>query len=195
MDFLLKEVADVQVGFPFRERLTFDHSGNVNIVQMRDINDTNTIDAAKLTRTTIANGYNKFLLQTKDLIFCPRGLIYTTTFVSQTLHATILTAPLVLIRIKQTELLPAYLQWFINQPLTQKYFTSRAVGTTVKLISKSVLGELKISVPSLAKQQTIVDIAKLYTHEQQLQKLLALKRKKYYEKLLMQFVSGNPLAN
>ena len=195
MKFYLKDIADIQTGFSFRERLEFSPSGNVSIIQMRDISESNEIDTAKLIRTNILNSYNKFQIKANDLIFCPRGLMYTITLVPQTLNATILTAPLILIRMKQKDILPAYIQWFINQPFTQKYFTSRAEGTAVKLLSKSALAEVEIIVPNLSKQQLIIDIANLYTNEQQLLKLLAAKRKSYYKKLLMQHISNNSSIN
>jgi len=52
------------------------------------------------------------------------------------------------------------------------------------------LGELDIAVPSLKKQQQILEIANLSSQEQKLLCLLANKKKQYIETLLIKHAKG-----
>ncbi len=96
-------------------------------------------------------------------------------------------------RIRTTEskqVLPHYLNWYINQRTAQVYLNSRAKGTVQKMISKQALEDLEVSLPSLEKQKAIVELGALFAHEQTLLHRLSEKREQYISTLLTQFAKG-----
>jgi len=103
----------------------------------------------------------------------------------------VVAAPLLKIRITKPEkILPEYLNWYISQREAQVFLTSRAIGTAQKMISKDVLEDLEVFVPSITKQQNIIEMASLAVREQTLSSVLAEKRKQYISMVLMQFAKG-----
>ena len=73
--------------------------------------------------------------------------------------------------------LPEYLAWYMNSPTIQKALAMQSRGTSIMSISKSVLGELEIPIPSLEKQKQYIELSKLQRQEQELYKVIAEKRK------------------
>ena len=68
------------------------------------------------------------------------------------------------IRIKdnfQGKIMPEFLVWVINHPVSRKILKSKAMGTSIVSISKSVLEELEISIPDLQTQSAILKITRL----------------------------------
>jgi len=77
---------------------------------------------------------------------------------------------------------PQFLAWLINHPTSQKYLKSHAIGTSMVSISKAVLGDLEISLPSIEMQQKILEIS----HLQQKEKKIVLQIKIFREKQIQQ---------
>ena len=85
----------------------------------------------------------------------------------------------------QNVILPEYLAWFINHPVTQNYLKNKARGTSMASISKVVLEELEISIPDLQTQKTVLKIAQLRNKEKRLkQKIETLKEKQIQQHLI-----------
>jgi restriction endonuclease S subunit len=75
--------------------------------------------------------------------------------------------------------LPEYLSWFLNNPNTQISLKAQAMGTSIPSISKSVLEQLEIPIPSIERQKSVVSISKLLIQEKAIQvKLETLRDKK-----------------
>ncbi|KPA12280.1 restriction endonuclease subunit S [Candidatus Magnetomorum sp. HK-1] len=95
-------------------------------------------------------------------------------------------APLLRIRInKQHQILPEYLNWFINQNNAQQFFTKRSKGTAHKMISKKTVEDLEVIVPDIQMQRNIIELAKLSYLETVLMNQILQKRHQYISKVLM----------
>ena len=91
---------------------------------------------------------------------------------------TVALLPLFILRPKTKSVLPEYLAWAINQSSSQRYFDSVAQGTNMRMVSRTDIANLDISLPNLDTQQKIVDVDALARHEQMLLIRIAGKRKK-----------------
>ena len=49
----LGELAEIQMGYPFRSRLEHDPQGDVTVIQMKDIDDANLLHADEAIRVTL----------------------------------------------------------------------------------------------------------------------------------------------
>lgn len=191
MKIKIKMLAIVQMGYSFRTRLEASKSGDVAVIQMKDLLDDNTVGCDGLVRIDMEAVKEHHLAQKGDLVFRSRGHVTTAAVLLDDPGKAVVAAPLLRIRItKPDRILPEYLNWYISQLDAQIFLTSRAKGTVQKMISKQAIEDLDVALPSLEKQRTIVELASLSAREQTLLHTLANKREQYISTVLMQFAKG-----
>jgi hypothetical protein len=179
----LGKLADVQMGYPFRSRLTHDPQGGAAVIQMKDIDDANQLHAKQAIRATLPKGKTHHLLRSGDLLFRSRGRSNGAALVAEGIGPAVLAAPMLLIR--PHDVLPAYLCWYINAPATQAQLAALAEGTSVRMISAEALKALDVPLPSRAAQQGIAQAAALAEQEQALLARIATLRQRLTTHLLM----------
>lgn len=182
----LKQIASVQMGYPFRSRLERSEQGKISVIQMKDIDEENHLRMEGLVRISMPDVKAHHLVQSQDIIFRPRGYITTAALIREEPGTAILAAPLLRIRVENGGVFAPYVNWFINQPSGQSYLASHAKGTSVPMISKQAVEEMEILLPPLERQKKIVEIAALAATEQRLLRRLAEKRSQYTARVLMQ---------
>ena len=186
MKSALGAIADVRMGYSFRSRLESNAAGNVAVIQMKDVDESNLLHLDGLVRVLMLDVKERHLVREGDLLFRSRGLTNSAALVSAELGPAVLAAPMLLIRPKANIVDPAYLQWFINHSATQASLAGQAAGTAVKMIGKSVLDNLDVALPSMADQCRIVEMASLAAREALLLEELKRHRKMLLERILMQ---------
>jgi len=187
----IKDMATVQVGYSFRSRLEALKEGSVAVIQMKDLLDDNTVGCEGLTKIDMDSVKEHHLVSKGDLVFRSRGLVSNAAILLENPGMAVVAAPLLRIRVtKPNRILPEYLNWYLSQREAQVFLTSRAIGTAQKMISKEVLEDLRVVLPSLEKQKNIVELASLAAREQTISSLLAEKRKQYISMALTRFAKG-----
>lgn len=181
----LGELADVQMGYPFRSRVEHDPQGDVAVIQMKDIDDANLLHTDGAIRVALPKGKAHHLLRPGDLLFRSRGRSNGAARVQDGIGAAVLSAPMLLIRPHGA--LPDYLCWFINAPATQAQLAALAEGTLVRMISTEALKALDVPLPSMAAQQRIVQAATLAEQEQSLLARIAAQSQRLTTHILMKF--------
>ena len=149
MILTLKDIATVSSGVTFRARMEPSPSGNVKVIQMKDLGDDNTVHLKGVIQIQYANPKPAQLARVDDIIFRSRGQTNTAALLRENTRNTIMAAPLLRIRPDTTKVVPEFLLWWINQPSSQSYLFSRSKGTIVKMVGKQELDELEVSLPSL----------------------------------------------
>ena len=188
---ILGQLADVQMGYPFRSRLEHDPQGDVAVIQMKDIDDANLLHAEEAIRVALPKGKtHHHLLRAGDLLFRSRGRSNGAAQVLEGIGPAVLSAPMLLIR--PHGVLPAYLCWYINAPATQAQLAALAEGTSVRMISAEALKALEVPLPSLATQQRIAEAAALAGQEQSLLARIATLRQRLTNHLLMKLAHPSP---
>lgn len=188
----LKQVASVQMGYSFRSRLEAVASGDVAVIQMKDLRDDHVVDCSDLVTVDMKEVKEHHLVRKGDLVMRSRGLVTTSAIVLEEPRIAVVAAPLLRIRVGDfNKVLPEYLNWYINQRDAQAFLHSRAIGTAQKMIGKEALDELEAFLPELARQKNIVELAALSAREQRLLHALAKKRDQYISELLMQCAKGD----
>ncbi|GAB4364107.1 MAG: hypothetical protein Kow0060_21100 [Methylohalobius crimeensis] len=177
------------MGYAFRSRLERTEKGNVSVIQMKDLSEDNRVECGELFQIDMADLKDRHLVKRGDIVLRSRGQTNTSALIDQEIVPTVVAAPLLRIRVKTKEVLPGYLSWFINQPMSQTWLASHAKGTAVRMISKQVLENLEVIVPPLTQQHRIIALAALAKEEQRLLKELAEKRRQYMEGILMLLAS------
>jgi len=187
----IKKIATVQMGYSFRSRLETSRSGNIAVIQMKDLPEDNTVGCGALAKIDMETLKEHHLAQKGDLVFRSRGHVTTAAVLLDDPGKAVVTAPLLRIRItKPDRVLPEYLNWYISQRDAQIFLTSRAKGTAQKMISKQAIEDLEVSLPSLENQKIIIELALLSAQEQTLLHRLSEKQERYISTILMQFAKG-----
>lgn len=177
------DVAEVQMGYPFRSRVEHDPKGTVAVVQMKDMDDANRVHVDRAIRVELPQGKDRHLLRAGDLLFRSRGRSNGAALVAEGIGPSVLAAPMLLIR--PHKVLPAYLCWYLNAPVTQDQLSALSEGTSVRMISAEALKALDVPLPTPAAQQRIVEAAALADQEQSLMARIAALRRRLTDHILM----------
>jgi restriction endonuclease S subunit len=187
----IKKLATVQMGYSFRSRMEASETGDVRVIQMKDLLYDNTVGCDGLVKIDMDSVKEHHLAQRNDLVFRSRGQVTTAAVLLEDPGKAVVAAPLLRIRVtKPDKVLPEYLNWYISQRDAQIFLTSRAKGTVQKMISKQAIEDMEVALPSLEKQKRIVELATLSAREQTLLHALADKREQYISTVLMQHAKG-----
>ena len=191
MKLKIKQLATVRMGYSFRSRLETSRGGAVAVIQMKDLLQDNTVSCKNLVKIEMDRVKEHHLVHKGDLVFRSRGQITTAAILLEDPGKAVVAAPLLRIRIaKPDKILPEYLNWYISQRKAQIFLASRAKGTVQKMISKQAAEDMEVYLPTLKKQQHIVDLARLSVQEQTILGTLSEKRDQYISTVLMQFAKG-----
>jgi len=185
MKNFLNNLARIQSGHPFTERIEPSGDGEVAVIQMKDLPNTFRMNSASPIRVTANEIKERYLLKPDDIIFRSRGQTNTCTILKTDLGPVVAAAPLMTLRVTASSLLPDYLGWWINQPAAQVHFGRHAKGTAGRMISRDALETLDVPVPPLEIQERIVELALLGEREQTLLTRLAEAEEKKLRGILM----------
>jgi hypothetical protein len=180
----LRKIATVHAGYPFRERLQSDPRGNVLVIQMKNVDERNRIQEDGVVRVLLGASIERHLVKSGDIVFRARGNRTSASLVTRDLGRTIVAAPLMIIRAADKDVLPAYLQWAINNPRTQAKLADLGTGTYVQTVGKAALEALELPVPDMKRQHKIVELAALMEREQYLWKEIGERRKRLVDGIL-----------
>jgi restriction endonuclease S subunit len=128
---------------------------------------------------------DKHLLQQGDVLFAAKGTKNFAAWCESKNLPAVASTSFFVIRLKENtiyKVLPEYLAWYINQPVSQKILKGYAMGTSIVSISKAVLEELEISIPDMQSQKAILIIS----HLRNLEKILKLQIEALREKQIQQ---------
>ena len=174
----LKQIATINAGYPFRGKIPEVPGSAMVAVQMKDVSLTEGIRWSDCLETELTGKREPDYLTTGDILVAARGSHNYAVQVDQAL-ATIgkqaVAAPhFFVISLKKKDILPEFLVWLLNQTPAQRYFEQNAEGTLTKSIRRSVLEDVPVVVPPLAKQRTIISMATTLRDEHKLiQKLVS----------------------
>ena len=189
----LKYIASIQTGLTFRTRLEHSPKGNILVIQMKDFGADNRIDCEKLTLIEMQNLKERQMVQIDDLIFRSRGFKNSAALIDRELKDTTVAAPLLRVRVHDATVLPAYLCWFINSPISQSFLQRHVTGTAIRMVGKKALDALEVQIPSISTQQRIIELSRLADKEKNILKSLSVKRKQLVESKLMQAITTSQL--
>lgn len=170
---LLRKVATIQPGHPFRGKLPLSAEGQVFVVQFRHIivgerlNDGN---GTTLDRATLTGRKQPEFLRSGDILFMAKGTRNDAALIGEVPPNTVCTPNFYRIRLKPDidDLLPDFLNWQLNHLGAQRYFATCSQGTAASSITKSQLETLPVIIPPIETQKLMANLADAATKEQTL---------------------------
>lgn len=173
----IKDIADIRIGYQFRRKIRTEPEGTHAIIQMRDFDDNKNLNYRELSWVKLAELPDKYLVEKDDVLFLSRGHSNFAYSITDQLESTIAASYFFILKVKSDNVLPEYLAWCINQSPAQKQLHSSARrGTHMPLVPKSAFEDLKVHVPDIKTQKSIVELNRLLDKKNELIRKLQEKR-------------------
>ena len=186
---LLKEVAEVRAGYPFRGTVPAVDGGNALVIQMRDVSPGGEIGWEHLSRTDIDPGRDADGLRMGDVLFAARGGRNYAVCLKSVPSFTVCSQYFFVLRCKDDRILPEYLAWHINRAPSQRFLSTNAEGSDQLSIRRGVLEEMPIALPKLEWQAQLVDLAAAAGQERRCLEALIKNRERQLDALAHQLLS------
>ena len=179
----IQDIAILQTGL-FAKPLTI---GEVVYLQSKHFDEQGNLIASLHPDLLIEDISKKHLLRAGDVLFAAKGTKNFAAVYEEPNLPAVASTTFFVIRLLGSNVLPEYLTWFLNNPNTQASLKAQAIGTSIPSISKQVLEELEIPIPSIEKQKLVVSISKLRLEEKTIQmKLESLRDKKIQTQIFIE---------
>ncbi|MDR3220296.1 MAG: restriction endonuclease subunit S [Dysgonamonadaceae bacterium] len=161
--------------------------GEVNYLQIKDFNKKGEIVAPLVASLELNTRTEKHLLSEGNLLFAAKGLFNFCALYNKDMGKSVASSSFLALKIKDTnEILPEYLCWLLNREDTLSNLQNQAVGSAMPSISKFLMEEYEVPVPSIDVQRKIIAIAGLQKQEQALYKRIAESHKRMIDKQLIE---------
>lgn len=188
------EIANIQAGYQFRDKVEPDPDGNVAILQIKDIEDRRRLNPDTIDRIPFDKPYEQYLITKGDVIFLSRGHRQFAIAIDDDLTDTIASGYFYILHLRTDRIRPAYLAWYINQPPFQSQLAPHTQGTHMPFVSQSAFQDLTVPIPPLPVQDTVVALADLAEREQSILAQLASKRAALIQSLTLAAADDTPAS-
>lgn len=157
---ILKNLITIISGYTFRTALQQDDSGNVFVLQTKNIKDNNiNVDEKDLIKILFKTTDANYFIKENDVVISSRGN-FKAGLVDFN-NKTIASSSLYILRINNIEeILPEYLVIYLNSDFFQKLIKESSTGGVINTILKRDLENLEIIIPSIKNQRDIINIYK-----------------------------------
>ena len=175
----LKNIAKIQSGYINRGKIDPRDDGTCLLLQAKDVDaDRLSYRADALVRFTPRLSGKDWFLKRGDILFMARGARNFWVLIDKLPDSVLAAACFFIVRIGNSEILPEYLSWYLNQLPVKEYlmrFSGR--GVHMPVVRRAVLENIDIPLPPTKTQKQVSELIKLLQREQDLYKKLAEKRK------------------
>lgn len=171
----LYQISDIATGLNYRQKDLSNNSNHIPIIQVKDIKNN------ALTKNTLFFIKKecidrRFLLKFNDVLLASKGnRNFAYLYLGEPPTATA-SSTFFILRIIRKDILPDYLVWYLNSKTAQDFFSENVHGTFIPNISKAAISQMKIPIPDLETQQTIVKLDNLQKLEKSLTDQITGKR-------------------
>lgn len=188
---ILREIAQISAGHPIRGAVDDLATGDVALLQIRDIDPGSGVAWSDALRVTPPGKRRPNYLMPGDVVFTSRGARNLAAAVMDVPCAAICAPSLFVIRLDPKRgCLPEYLAWFMNQRPAQDYFLRSATGTSILNIRREVIEQLIVYMPSLHLQRAIIEFSTAARLEREALRGLIKNREQQMEALALGLAEG-----
>lgn len=160
----LSEIAKIDSGKSFRNKIDSDPNGDCLVIQMKDISYESQEFIGKPQIISQNEVRPEQLLQKGDILFLAKG--NNNYAIEYNLNMPAVTVSLFfVIRPNHSEVDSQFLTWFLNASNAQAYFKENREGASVGNIRKEVIEKLEIELPDLNRQKQIAKLHQLILAE------------------------------
>ena len=183
----LKAIADIKTGHPLRRAPTRTQSGNLQLVQMSDVDPMSGVNWKSVARIENPGRKAPDYLEENEILFAGRGSRMFAVHVKQPPKDSVASPHFYVVHIKdKAKLSPRYLTWFLNSVEAQRYYARNIEGSALPYISRKILALIPVPMPSFSEQERIVDAYYCWKHQRKLLEELIEQKELHISKILEQ---------
>jgi len=173
----IKDIAEIQIGYQFRGRIETVPKGTHKVIQIRDFDEFQNLRVTDLYKVTLKYDAERYIVNKGNILFLARGHRNYAIPIKESLVDTIAASYFFILRLRNENILPEYLAWFIRQAPAQAYLHNIARrGTHMPMVPKSAFENLPIDIPDIETQKTIIKVDNLIEKERSLLNQIQEKR-------------------
>ena len=185
----LGKLANIRSGHSFRSKVQqspdeWDHY----VLQLKDVQKNGHINLALATQVNMTKEKTPRTLQSGDILLRARGGYYYSALFNADVPNVIAAGQFFVLSPNTDIIDPAYLCWYINQPMAQQYLKRNDTGTNIPMINKQTINNLLIKLPSLETQHKIAQIHQVWLKEKKLTEQLLNNREQMMRGMCQQFI-------
>jgi restriction endonuclease S subunit len=175
----LRKIANIQSGYISRKKIESNTHGSHFLLQARNVDGDNlSYSTEALIRFAPDLSKKDRVLRRNDVLFMARGTKNFSVLIEDLPDSVLAAGSFFIIRVRSEDILPEYLWWYLNQAPVENYLmrhTGR--GVHMPVVTRAILENLEVPVPSMKIQKNIIETNKLMRREQELLDLLAKKKR------------------
>jgi restriction endonuclease S subunit len=92
------------------------------------------------------------------------------------------------IRLTGNMVLPEYLAIYLNSEKMQRFYSKQSIGSTIQVMKTSSIKDIEIEIPSIEKQEKIIEINNLILREKKLLAKLIKEKNLYYRAIINKLI-------
>ena len=192
MKVKLGKLADIQIGYQVKGRITPQVDGTHQLVQTSDVNpDGEVAWGALAVFTPVRKGVDRYVLRDGDVLFLAKGTRQTAALVVSPPPHALAVSTFCILRVREVaDVLPGYLAWFLNVAARDQLATIVRQGVTIPFVPKEALADLTITLPDHATQRRVAELDRLARREKQLTLELLEQRARLVRMVTQRAVTG-----
>lgn len=176
-------------GYSFRSKVVNDPGGDMEVIQMKDLEDGYSRIGNELTKVDSSTIRQKYVLQKGDILFLAKGANNYAIEYDLDLPKAVAASAFFVLRPDLEKIIPGYLAWYINQKTVQQYLKENTAGTYIPNINKNTILGINIQLPEKEIQEKVVKIEFLRKREYLLTSELLFKREKLISYKLLKMIN------
>jgi hypothetical protein len=189
----LGKLADIRSGHPFRSKVQHTpDEWDYYVLQLKDVQKNCHIDLDQAAQVNIQVNMMKEktprTLQQGDILLRARGGYYYSGLFDADVPNVIAAGQFFILTPNTDIIDPAYLCWYLNQPIAQQYLQRNDTGTNIPMINKQTISNLLIKLPSLNTQHKVAQIHQGWLKEKKLTGQLLNNREQMMRGMCQQFI-------
>jgi len=169
----LKDIAEISSGTYQKEVA----DGDLLYLQVKDFKSSYLANGELKPSIADSCKITKYTLVDNDLLFAAKGTSNFCAIYNEVMGKAVASSAFFVIRIKKATVLHKYICWYINTPNILKKLQLNAVGSVIPSITKEMLADLEINIPSIAIQRKIIICSQLQEKEHVLRAQIAERTK------------------
>ncbi|GBD86599.1 EcoKI restriction-modification system protein HsdS [bacterium BMS3Abin03] len=184
MKVKLKDIANIQTGLFARTA----SGGDVVYLKAKHFDQNGKLKTRLHPDLKLDSAAEKHLLKRGDVLYAAKGTKNFASWYESGNQPAVASTSFFVIRLTNNwsdKILPEFLVWSLNHPVTQRYLKGKAIGTAIVSISKSVLEDTEISIPDIQIQKAVLKITQLRNTEIKLKDQIETLREKQIQQQIL----------
>lgn len=186
----LGKLTDIRSGHPFRGKVKHTpDKWDYYVLQLKDVQKNCHIDLSQATQVNMMQEKPPRPLKQGDILLRARGGYYYSGLFNAELTNVIAAGQFFILSPNTDIVDPAYLCWYLNQPIAQQYLEKNDSGSNIPMINKQTISNLPVKLPSLNTQHKIAAIHQSWLKEKKLTEQLLNNQEQMMRGMCQQFIN------